>query len=311
MSNMDFDDFKTVVISTVIITNITLNVLVVAVVARYPQLREDRTALFMFSIAMSDLANGCTSMSLSAALCSRATPNVRNMTEYLPGVHAFFSAWFSFNSMHSLCWMTIYKMVAITNPFRCEQLLTRSRCYLLICGIWFTGAVIGVSLIPTSTAWNMNACGFYIDVPKGIVSVLIIDVLIGIVWPTVAIFYSTTRIFITIIRTHRQISAQLNSIGGGIGEAAPSLSVNSIRSGRNVLLICFTFVLLTAPFALYFTLIAFGFDSRIPYAFKFISVWLFFFNSSSNSLIYILVFRSVRGRTWQMLKDGYNHCISR
>ena len=157
----------------------------------------------------------------------------------------------------------------------------------------------------------MNACGFYIDVPKGIVSVLIIDVLIGIVWPTVAIFYSTTRIFITIIRTHRQISAQLHSIGGCVGEAAPSLSVSSIRSGRNVLLICLTFVLLTAPFALYFTLIAFGFDSRIPFAFKFISVWLFFFNSSSNSLIYILVFRSVRGRTWQMLKDGYNHCISR
>ena len=38
-----FDDYKPAIISAVIIMNITLNILVIAVIASYPQLREDRT----------------------------------------------------------------------------------------------------------------------------------------------------------------------------------------------------------------------------------------------------------------------------
>ena len=116
MSRINFDDIRTVALSLLIITNITLNVLLIVVFARYPQLREDRTAVFMFSMALSDLANGFTTMPISATLCSRVTPNVRSMTDYLPQIHAAFSAWFNVNSMHSLCWMTVYKMVAITKP---------------------------------------------------------------------------------------------------------------------------------------------------------------------------------------------------
>ena len=56
--------------STVIVLNIALNTLAIAVIARYPQLREDRATLFMFSLALSDLANGCTTMPVSAAVCS-------------------------------------------------------------------------------------------------------------------------------------------------------------------------------------------------------------------------------------------------
>ena len=95
MTVSDFDDIKTVMISVVIITNITLNLLVIAVIVRYPQLREDRTALFMFSLTLSDLANGITAMPLSATLCYQATQNVGNMTEYLPKIHAALSAWFN------------------------------------------------------------------------------------------------------------------------------------------------------------------------------------------------------------------------
>ena len=92
--------------------------------------------------------------------------------------------------------------------------------------------------MPISTAWDMDDCGFKIDVSKGTVSVLIIDFLVGIVWPSVAIVYSTTRIFITIVRTHRRITAQLNSIGGAIGGTNNSLNLNSIRSGKT----CWSFV---------------------------------------------------------------------
>ena len=91
MDVSDFDEIKALVISVVIILNITLNVLAIAVIVRYPQLREDRTTLFIFSMTLSDLANGCTAMPISAALCSGATPNVRNMVHYLSKIQAVFS----------------------------------------------------------------------------------------------------------------------------------------------------------------------------------------------------------------------------
>ena len=44
---------ETVIISDVIVLNITVNCLATAVIARYPALRKDRTRLFMFSLCMS------------------------------------------------------------------------------------------------------------------------------------------------------------------------------------------------------------------------------------------------------------------
>ena len=86
MNQTIFDIFKLLVISGVMAMNITLNGLVIAVIAKYPQLREDRTTLFIVSLTLSDLANGCTAMPISAAVCSNATPNVRNMLPYVPRV---------------------------------------------------------------------------------------------------------------------------------------------------------------------------------------------------------------------------------
>ena len=56
MNVTDFDDMKPVIISAVVVINVILNVLVIAVIARYPQLREDRSALFALSLTLSDLA---------------------------------------------------------------------------------------------------------------------------------------------------------------------------------------------------------------------------------------------------------------
>ena len=89
MDAYEFSDVKPVIISAVIVLNIITNCLVIAVIARYAALREDRTTLFMCSLCVSDLAGGCTAMPISAALCSRATPTVRLSTRYLPEIQMF------------------------------------------------------------------------------------------------------------------------------------------------------------------------------------------------------------------------------
>lgn len=83
---VEYDNVKPAIILAEIILNLILNTLVIAVIARYPELREDRNTLFIVSLSAADLANGCTAMPLVAAICSSAIPSILNEHKYLPKV---------------------------------------------------------------------------------------------------------------------------------------------------------------------------------------------------------------------------------
>ena len=202
MDSTGFNDMRTVIISAVIVLNIVLNVIVVAVLLRYPQLREDNTNICILSLTLSDLANGCTAMPISAALCSDATPTVRTMIRFLPKIHAFFSAWFVIASMHSLCWVTVYKIVAITRPLQCEQILSRKRCYIVLAFSWIFAAVTGVVLTTRIEGWNNDTClhGLPMISSIDLVIVVLIVLILGIALPILLKVIATASIFRVIVR---------------------------------------------------------------------------------------------------------------
>ena len=306
----DYDDIRPIIISIICILNIILNVFLIAVFIRYPQLREDRTVLFVLSLTLSDLANGCTTMPISAAVCSDVTPNVRNMLRYLPKINELCFVWFCLNSIHSLCWVTVCKMVAITKPLRYEQVLTRSRCCLIIIGIWLSGAVYAAILCPWIVSWDLDTCLYYVRVeslPVQVVGLLIIGVIFGLVAPLAVIIYANIRIFVIIVRTHRQMAAQLHSIGGSVAYVGniPSLTTRSIRSGRNVLILCLTYFFLTIPVGVsMIAAIVKGPNYKWSTAVKFSAVWSVYCNTFLNSLLYVFLFRNVRGKALKMLRDA-------
>ena len=304
MDTRELDNVRPSVIATTIVMNVILNSLAIAVIARYPQLREDRTTLFMFSLSLSDLANGCTAMSISAVVCSSATPTVHDENDILPKIHALFSVWFSVTSMHSLCWVTICKMVAITNPLRYEQVLTRHRCYFVICGLWLTGAVMGAVVAYFAASWDYSVCRYKVKISKDAIALLVVVAIIAILCPVVGLVYSTSRIFLAILRTHRQISAQVISIGGENSHVATvsSSTLKAIQSGRNVLIVCLALVVLTIPYLIQATIGMLKLDKLLPSWFEFLATRIFLSNSFVNSLIYIVVFRSVRDKTALMLR---------
>ena len=307
MNQTGFDDFKPVIISAVIVMNITLNGLVLAVIAKYPQLREDRTTLFMFSLTLSDLANGCTTMPISAAVCSNATPNVRNMLPYVPRVLHVCLVLFNFTSAHSLCWVTVCKTIAITKPLRYEQLLTRNRCYLIIACIWLTGGVFAIAGTHLVTELNMRTCMFAVPDGSYVMMELVFALIIGVLVPAVAIVYATTKIVCVIVRTHHQMTSQVNSISGSSGNTS-YLTLKALRSGRDVVLICLAFLILTLPLGFYLIALILEFQDKLPSSFPFVANLIFVCNSSVNSLLYLVLFRSVRRNTAEML---YNCCSVR
>ena len=309
MDAIDYDDFRPAVIGVMIVLNIVLNGLALAVIVRYPQLREDRTTLFIFSLTLSDLANGCTAMPISAALCSSATPNVRDNTTYFPKIHAFFSVWFSVTSMHSLCWVTVCKMVAITNPLRYEQVLTRTRCYAIVCVMWLVGALMAAVVTYNVDSWDFNTCIHNVNIDGGKFGLIFVVVIIAILCPVSGLVYSTARIFRAILRTHRQITAQVVSISAENDNVAPieSLTMKSIRSGRNVLIVCLALIVLTIPYFILAAIALFVARDGMPSWYSFGATWMFVSNTFINSLIYLVVFRSVRDKTFEMFRAIY-HC---
>ena len=305
MDKMDIDDtdnVKPMIITAVIVLNVILNSIVIAVIARYPQLREDRTTLFMFSLILSDLANACTAMPIGAVLCSSAMPEKLKGNIFLPKMNALCSVWFTVTSMHSVCGVTICKMVAITNPLRCEQVITRNRCYITICGIWFIGALMGAIMAYYAVSWDGTACMYTATNLKINIAFVFVILAVTILCPFVGQIYSTARIVSAILRTHRQIAAQVLSLGSERNSVAsvPSLTLKTVRSGRNVLIICLAFVVLTIPLIIYAAMALMGMRYLFPLWFNFFVIWTFTSNTFVNSLIYIFVFRSVRNKTAKM-----------
>ena len=305
MDGANFDDVRPSIISAVIVLNILMNGIVIAVLFRYPQLREDRTTMFILSLTLSDLANGCTVMPISAAMCSRFTPAVRDMTPFLPKLHAMCSVWFVVTSLHSLCWVTVYKMVAITRPFRCEQILSRKRCYVVIIVLWVVGAMAGFARSTRVSYWNFDTCMHGLPSTSQNLTdtelLLMFILIFGVCVPMILMFVATATILHAITRVHRHIAAQTHSIGGAATEQNSSLTSRSIRSGKNVLVVFLAHMILIIPLTVYTTVFVMGNAEVMPSLLKFLAVWLLMSNSFVNSFLYLVVFQSVRSKTIKML----------
>ena len=68
MHPIEYSEVKTGVIGAIIVWNIVTNCLLIAVLLKYTELREDRTALFVISLSLADLGIGLC-LPTSAALC--------------------------------------------------------------------------------------------------------------------------------------------------------------------------------------------------------------------------------------------------
>ena len=311
MDAYEFSDVKPVIISAVIVLNIITNCLVIAVIARYPALREDRTTLFICSLCVSDLAGACITMPISAALCSRATPTVRLSTRYLPEIQMFCGWWFGFNSMHSISWVALSKMVAILKPFRYEQLLTCNRCYGIIVFNWVVGAALAAAKFTIDVTWNTSICTFRVPANNKQASTLIISTyVVTIVIPGIALIVATVMMLIVVLRTHKQICCQVQSIGGGGAINTGLVTVQTIRSAKNILIICFVSIALSVPLLSFAVLRHAIYSQQIARVFSFSAAWLFSCNSFMNSFLYLVLHRSVRKKIVRMFTD-MRDCLRR
>ena len=152
---------KVAFIGVNIVANIVLNSIVIAVIARTPRLREDRTTLFVLSLASSDLAIGLSVMPISVVMCSWPG-SLLGDGYYIPAIHGFFTIWLSMTSTHNVCWISLCKMIAVIHPLRYVTLVTDRRCHVLIVANWTFNLVLSLIVFDFPITWNESVCRFQV-----------------------------------------------------------------------------------------------------------------------------------------------------
>ena len=143
-------------------------------------------------------------------------------------------------------------------------------------------AVMATVLSPPASNWILDTCMYGLPTaskrPTNFAALMIFHLAVDVILPVIV--YATATIFRVIVRTHRQIAAQTNSTGGHIDlKNIPSLNSKSIRSGKNVLIICLAYIVLSIPAAVYITAVSVGKGNDMPAYFQFVAVYLFLFRN--------------------------------
>ena len=200
--------------------------------------------------------------------------------------------------------MTVCKMIAITKPFVYERYLSTIRCYIIIALIWTFSFIVGIVSLRVDVSWIPNVCFSRIDSSSAGDAITEFSYLIGITVPVLLIVYGTAKIFFVIVRTHHQITSQVRSIGGDQDAGAQTRSsTQSIRSGKNVLIICASVVALTMPAIAYYIHRSAAGGSDDLHLVSFFVMWIAAWNAVVNSLLFLFLYRSVRNKTADMLKE--------
>ena len=297
---------KPAIIGVMTTLNLLSNSLVICVLLRYPQLREDRNALFILSMSFSDMGSGLFDMLPSAVLCSSASPFVLQTFHYLPTVIGVAMWWFSFVSMYSLCWLIMSKNVAIQMPFRSDQLLSRKRCHVINALTWIVGFCVSAVLFGENLTWGDGGCSYNYPVDSTLKLLYTLISFFTLFLPRILLTWGTVSVIIVVMRTHRQIAAQALSVADddGVSSTSGTVTAKTLRSSVNVLVICVVSIVLTTPVLIYVIHLTCN-DYRLPSSYGFVCIWVFQLNTVANSTLYLIVFRSVRMKTMVMIRDMF------
>ena len=137
----------------------------------------------------------------------------------------------------------------------------------------------------SASSWNLITCVY--QQPAAPSVYVVVSLVFCIALPVLVILVANARILFAIIRVHRLSRAQVNAIGRNdvVTGTSPSLTMRSIRSGKNVLLMCLALVVLTIPLTTYIIATSVRMEHKLPSWYVFVTVWIGMCNPSLNSFM--------------------------
>ena len=302
----DLIGLKPAILGVVTILIVIINGVVIAVITRYRELWDDCITRFVFALAISHFASGLTFVPIGAFICLPSTSAETIENQYLPKVHMFFLTLLVGANWFSVTCITVAQSIIILRPLRYSELLATNRCYAVLMCSWAASLLHAIISVSSSgdVTWNMEMCTYRLPIDHNFSAVRASIVLVAAVSMFSLLTYSSFRIFVVVVRAHTQIAALAQSVGGpGRSANAGNVTLKCIRSARNIFIMCVASIVLTLPLVS-FTLVRSFSNSYVDSAwFGFVALTLYDISNFTNSLLYMFLFRTIRKKTVQMLKD--------
>ena len=304
---------QTLVAVAVSLTTLSVNGFAIFSIVASEALRADMTARLMLSLAISDLGSGLFVSGLSAVALLRfdvvtATPSSSSSTAVMSDAIALFQScaaiFFANSSVWHLAIVSVVKCVTIANPLNYHRLLTGGRVAAAAAGIWtlnFVYATFPLYVDAGVTFQTVTGLSGFPHATPALVGILIVAFLL----PSAVITASNARIF-AIVRQHQRTIAPsaAASTSGGLDQVSWNADVGwflrSVRSARNIFVICIVYWSTFVP-----TIVTFSWRTR-PTWFWFVANWIFVCHSIFNSLLYIVLHKTVRRQIRKVFGDLFH-----
>jgi len=193
--------------------------------------------------------------------------------------------------------------LAVVYPLRYLALVTERRCYYVIVWNWTASLILTAPIyFLIEVSWSEDLCfvrGGKVSSGNTLAYLLVSQVIGGFL-PMALMVYANVRMFIVVVRVMHQVAADIVPSGAGTNASVlqqHTLSMSlfrSVRSSRNIIIICSVFVCIISLEEIVVLTVSLHQTQQQPSGVEIAAMWLFFNNSSINSLLYIVLHRCVR-----------------
>nr|XP_020487614.1 trace amine-associated receptor 7f-like [Labrus bergylta] len=279
---------------------VALNLLIIISVFHFRQLHTP-TNILLLSLAVSDLLVGLILMPnyiLLQTSCWFFSDHVCTLSNYL-----IFTILFT--SVGDMVLISVDRYVAICDPLHYSTRVTQSRATACVCLCWLCSFCFNTLLVkeeisqPGRYRSCYGECVLVYDI-----RMLYIDIVVTFIAPISAIIFLYMRVFVVAVSQARAMRSHVTAVSLQLSLALP-VNKSELKAARTLGVLVVVFLICFCPF---YILSLVG-DSVLSDAFISFVVFLFYFNSCVNPLIYALFYPWFRKAvklivTLQILQPG-------
>ncbi|XP_046878130.1 trace amine-associated receptor 13c-like [Hypomesus transpacificus] len=268
------------------------NSVVIISIARFKQLHSP-TNMMVMSLALADLLVGLTVMPFSSV---SAVEGCWYFGNHFCLLHCSFDVFFTSVSIYHLVSIAIDRREAVCNPMLYSVHITMPVAWIMISASWVMPALYTYGLLYSKA--YMTGLEDYLDSVKCYGECVIVfnslwgalDTILNFFFPVSIMVGLYTEIFLVAKKHARKIDDCRHGIGGAPKEGSGTVSKNSERKAAKTLgIVMGVFIFCWMPFFV-FSIIDPYIDFGTPTAVFEVFVWLGYFNSTLNPIIYALFY---------------------
>ncbi|XP_041663615.1 trace amine-associated receptor 13c-like [Cheilinus undulatus] len=287
-----------VVLSSISLLTVALNLLVIISVSHFRQLHTP-TNILLLSLAVSDFLVGLLLMPVEILL----NTSCWFFGDFICSLYSYVSFIITSASIGDMVLISVDRYVAICDPLRYSSRITERRVKLCVCLCWLSSVFYNSLFLkddlhqPGRFNSCVGECVIFLDFIEGTV-----DLVLSFIAPITAIIVLYMRVFIVAVSQARAMRSHITAVSLQLSLNLP-VKKSELKAARTLGVLVVVFLICFCPYYS-LSLVSVVSDSFVSFV-----VFLFYFNSCLNPLIYAMFYPWFRKAvklivTLQILQPG-------